>query len=669
MNEPQKRHIASTFQHVDELLQTAVQALAGEGAGSPFSPLVPDAAPIQHRVVSDYAQRVRGLMATALQRLDIPLRPPTIPATRSAFTHVMFAEVDIEDIDPKRMQGYGDLPPEDSRALEATNAEILALLGQIHVYLEAGAAADLDARLAQISAPTGLQSLLQELVRVVTAHGLVAFRPALESLVEASERGSFEIAVFGPVSSGKSSLLNHVLGRPVLPVGVTPVTALVTHITYGPEPKAVIQFAVARPSVVGLEVLPAFATEQGNPSNQKQVASIRIELPEDRLKGGVAFVDTPGLGSLARAGAAETRAYLPRADLGVFLADATVALTAEDLLTLDALHRAGIAAMVLLSKADLLSPEDRLKVKAYVSQRLQAELGRDIPVHLVSVVGADADLADHWFETEIRSLLAAHQDRRAESLARKAGLLKERVLSLLRQRAGQGASVSAPPTGAVLAEAEQALRRVEGLTGRTQSACRELLRDLAKGPEASLSQAIARLAEAKDLKDAQTLLVHAIETQVLPLHSRMLKTLDKARVALGKALDMAGAVNGATEDPCSLPIPQALPVFESAALARRLVPGELPSLWLPDAYRKRWLGSRLRAQIGIALDEAFQSHRRRMEAWCQGYLSELERLFQAQAGTIRALGEGTATWGEAPPETLLALEADIHALEGHEAPA
>jgi GTP-binding protein EngB required for normal cell division len=665
VNEPQKRRVAATFQHVDELLQTAVQALAGEGAGSPFSSLVPDAAPIQHRVVSDYAQRVRDRMAAALQRLDIPLHPPTIPATRSAFTHVMFAEVDIEDIDPNRMKGYGDLLPEDSQALEETGAEILALLGQMHAYLKAGSTTDLEARLVQSSAPTGLRSLLQDLARVVTAHGLVAFRPALESLVEASEHGSFEIALFGPVSSGKSSLLNHVLGQPVLPVGVTPVTALVTHISYGPEPKACIQFALATPRVVGLEELSAFATEQGNPANQKQVVSIRIELPEERLKSGINFVDTPGLGSLASSGAAETMAYLPRADLGVFLIDATGTLTAGELLTLDALHRAGVMTMVVLSKADLLSPEDRLKVKAYVSQRLQTELGREVPVHFVSVIGADASLADQWFDSEISPLLAAHHDRQAESLARKAGLLKDRVLNLLRQRAGQGASLSAPPTGAVLAEADQALRRVEGLTGRTQSACRELLRDLMKGPEASLTQAVSGLADARDLTNAQALLVQAIEAQVLPLHTRILKVLDETRGALGKALSLAGAVRGVTEDQQSLPMPQGLPIFEFAPLARQLIPEKLPSHWLPVVYRKYWLGARIRGQIGTILDDAFQSHRQRLEAWCQGYLAELEPLFQERAGTIRALRDGASAQDEPSPEASLLLESDIHALEGH----
>jgi len=56
--------------------------------------------------------------------------------------------------------------------------------------------------------------------------------------------------------------------------------------------------------------------------NAKHVARINVELPSPRLRDGVVFVDTPGLGSLASAGATETIAYLPRCDLGVALLDA-----------------------------------------------------------------------------------------------------------------------------------------------------------------------------------------------------------------------------------------------------------------------------------------------------------------------------------------------------------
>ena len=50
--------------------------------------------------------------------------------------------------------------------------------------------------------------------RIVNIHGFVEFRPTLTMIVDRLEAKSFEIAVFGRVSSGKSLLLNrHIAHR------------------------------------------------------------------------------------------------------------------------------------------------------------------------------------------------------------------------------------------------------------------------------------------------------------------------------------------------------------------------------------------------------------------------------------------------------------------------
>ena len=169
------------------------------------------------------------------------------------------------------------------------------------------------------------------------------------------ESAAFEVGVFGRVSSGKSSLLNYILQTDVLPIGVTPVTAIPTRISHGPVAEAGIEFAEAQPQIIPLSELREFATEQRNPGNKKHVTRIFVKLPSERLSEGVTFVDTPGLGSLAVAGAEETIAYLPRCDLGIVLIDASAGLTHDDLVVVQALYQAGASAMILISKADLFS--------------------------------------------------------------------------------------------------------------------------------------------------------------------------------------------------------------------------------------------------------------------------------------------------------------------------
>src|SRR5207247_10479282 len=124
--------------------------------------------------------------------------------------------------------------------------------------------------------------------------------------LERMEGAAFEVGFFGCVCSGKSSLLNYILQTDVLPIGVTPVTAIPTRISHGPVAEAGIEFAEAQPQIIPLSELLEFASEQKNPGNKKHVTRIFVKLPSDRLAEGVTFVDSPGLGSLAVAGVVVT---------------------------------------------------------------------------------------------------------------------------------------------------------------------------------------------------------------------------------------------------------------------------------------------------------------------------------------------------------------------------
>ena len=90
-------------------------------------------------------------------------------------------------------------------------------------------------------------------------------------------------------------MLNYILQTDVLPIGVTPVTAIPTRISHGPVAEAGIKFAEAQPQIISLSELPEFATEQKNPGNKKQVTRIFVKLPPIRLAEGVTFVDIPAL--------------------------------------------------------------------------------------------------------------------------------------------------------------------------------------------------------------------------------------------------------------------------------------------------------------------------------------------------------------------------------------
>ncbi len=107
--------------------------------------------------------------------------------------------------------------------------------------------------------------------------------------------GSF----IGDSGSGRCNSLNAILGTDVLPVGVTPITAIPTRIVHGEQPVMRVWFPERPEDRFEVSRLGEFVAEQQNPGNTKHVTRIVVEPPAARLRDGITFVDTPGLGSLA----------------------------------------------------------------------------------------------------------------------------------------------------------------------------------------------------------------------------------------------------------------------------------------------------------------------------------------------------------------------------------
>ena len=406
-SEHHQRHVRTTFQYIDKLLAEAEHTMADAGSPSPFRRHSDDTTPIQRKVTHDYITRIREAMRCVMKELNIPPPEPHSGAVWAAAINLMYCSISLNELTPERMLAYGPLSSDAAQRLDGIRAELDGLPAKLRNFLGKGAGGDLQQRLQQLGKTGDEVRLLSEIERIITAHGLVEFRGMLSMLLDRMESAAFEIGVFGRVSSGKSSLLNYILQTDVLPVGVTPVTSIPTRISHGSVAEAGIEFAEAQPQIIPLSALPEFATEQENPGNKKHVTRIFVKLPSNRLAEGVTFVDTPGLGSLAVAGAEETVAYLPRCDVGIVLIDASAGLTQDDLVVVQALYQAGASAMLLISKADLFSPEDRDQMISYVKTNLREQLRVEPPVHAVSVFAAEAALCGRWFEKELRPFLAS----------------------------------------------------------------------------------------------------------------------------------------------------------------------------------------------------------------------------------------------------------------------
>jgi len=665
LNENQQRHLRVSCQYVDKLLSDASVILDASASGSPFSRYVDDLTPVQKRVFRDYTRRIRSLMLRILEAQGLEPAPARVSALYALRTTLSFVEIAAEELKPRYMRGYGAVPEAAEPWLNGLVVELQGVIRQLDAYLARGAAGDLPARIARLSGGGDEIAALAALDRIIGTHGLVEFRPALGIILDRLEDRRFEVAVFGRVSTGKSSLLNHVLGTGRLPIGVTPITAVPTRIQFGPVERLSVWFAErameqAEPARIG-----EFITETANPGNAKHVTRIVLELPSPRLQDGVVLVDTPGLGSLATDGAAETLAYLPRCDHGVVLFDAASAMTPEDLGTVRRLLEAGIPVSVLLSKADLLTPDDLDRMTRYVDERLRAEFGSAPPVRPISVAADRAALLDGWLREDLLPLFERHRDLAQQSLSRKIGVLRENVAATLQamlDRAGRTPS----PARRSTTTPDGPLRATAGEFERVRSECEiecESLRHLGQ-PAFALAARIAVEGRAATIADS---LRSALETVSGERAARI-------QQALSALTERAAATLADAARVLDLPVPEVdEDVITSLRERPRFAPPTLPTeprltgLRIAGDGVARWRVTRwLRGHAADDVQARLEAHAAVLRDWSLHALGRIRGWYSAHAEGFRAQLEPAEQAGA--PETRAALRRDLDELQQH-APA
>jgi len=611
LNPNHARRLSVTCRYIDKLLADMESALSASSSKKAFPEHLPDLTPVQRQVIEDYIARLRSQLVRILDGQEIERPAPRIPVSRSLHTILTFVGIAAEELQPKYMRGYGEIPPAAAVELSGIAAELLSLTNQLDQYITHRAGENLKERVLELEQAGNEVALLKQLEEIISEHGLVEFRSTLAMIVDRLADNSFEIAVFGRVSSGKSSLLNATLGTDVLPVGVTPITAVPTRITYGDIPAVHVWFANRPREQLEISQLADFVTEQRNPGNQKHVTRIVLEMSSPRLRDGITFVDTPGLGSLATRGAEETLAYLPRCDLGVVLIDAGSALTPQDLRTIHMLYEAGIPANVLLSKADLLSTVDRLHVIEYVKDHIRSELNLEIQVHAVSARMGTIDLLTPWFERDIAPLSSQSRELKLRSIRRKLRTLEQSIETNLQGRLRKKDHPPIPLEE--LRDLEARLRQAGGKLQEAHAIVRRIASEIGDLGSLALTRAAAGLMEhwnrgGKEA-DAEQVVLDAVDQTVQESCHRLCDVVSVLSQELHQTLQW-------TADHLSLADAPAAGEFSSCLREMPVVDlGPIPSTLTRPAMisilgrrvAERWTAWRLARSAGSGLERSLSA--------------------------------------------------------------
>ena len=198
-------------------------------------------------------------------------------------------------------------------------------------------------------------------------------------------RDGIDVAVFGRFKAGKSSFLNSLASRAVLPIGVVPLTSVITRLRYGPAEKAEALFLNGTARTVPVGEIGSYVCEDANPGNEKEVAAVEVELPALKALAPLEFVDTPGLGSALTHNTEAAMKWLPNVGAALVAVSCDAPLSERDLGLLEELRRHTPRIVLLLTKAYLLNQAQRAEVLAFVERELGQRWGTELPVFFYSV--------------------------------------------------------------------------------------------------------------------------------------------------------------------------------------------------------------------------------------------------------------------------------------------
>lgn len=210
------------------------------------------------------------------------------------------------------------------------------------------------------------------------------------------EDDQFRLVVVGMFSRGKSTFVDALLGKRLLPTSKKPTTAVISKITYNEIPEYYLHYKDDVTKKLQEEEF--FNLTASNVESDTSVESkieridfAEVKYPLSFCKNGVELVDTPGTNDLNQARVEITYQYLDKADAVIMLlaADQALSVGEVEFLKERILKNQISDIFFIINRKDTLSgPDEELRVIEFVKQNLLSIVGskcnNKLRIHLVS---------------------------------------------------------------------------------------------------------------------------------------------------------------------------------------------------------------------------------------------------------------------------------------------
>ena len=203
-------------------------------------------------------------------------------------------------------------------------------------------------------------------------------------------KNRFVLAVVGEFNRGKSTFINQLLGRAVVPVGNLPTTAVLTRVrcSVGRNQERILHLddtnkIISERREISKEAWNGLTVD--NKGNNDPCGSIVVNVNNAWLsENNLELLDAPGAGDLKGGRAKQTEDAITKSDGVIIAIDSRQALSMTEKLFMEQ-HIASRKIpflMIILTRMDNVDPDERLETLEYIEDRLSSWNMVDIPIYI-----------------------------------------------------------------------------------------------------------------------------------------------------------------------------------------------------------------------------------------------------------------------------------------------
>lgn len=196
----------------------------------------------------------------------------------------------------------------------------------------------------------------------------------IEDVIQRISNDNFSVAIVGEFKRGKSTLINALLGKDILPSDILPCSATLNRVTYSIAPSVKIIYKDEKEEEIAIDELSNYVTKLTEQSTRvsESVKEAIVYYPVNFCKNNIDIIDTPGLNDDQNM-TDVTLSVLPQVDAAilVIMAQSPFSDFERDFLENKLLVNDLGRVMFIVTGIDRCDEDDAERVLAMISDRIQ----------------------------------------------------------------------------------------------------------------------------------------------------------------------------------------------------------------------------------------------------------------------------------------------------------